>query len=40
MNWNAVAAILVVIVLLVVGWGFVRDSRVNADFIAGALRQE
>jgi hypothetical protein len=34
MNWKAVAAILVVSVLIVVGWGFVRDSRVNADFPA------
>ena len=34
MNWKAVAAILIVVLLVTVGWGFVRDSRVNTDFPA------
>jgi|SRR4051794_34924292 len=34
MNWKAIAAILVVVLLLALGGGFVRDSRVNTDFPA------
>ena len=34
MNWKAVAAILVIVLLGAVVWGFVRDSRVDTDFPA------
>jgi hypothetical protein len=32
MNWKAIAALVIVIVLIALGAGLVRDSRVNTDF--------